>query len=164
MHLIAAYLTARLLCTPADTIIHIPDPGEVGMYCLQYDTFRLEVQTETSMTVMAEGPHCDLRNWKHGYSQMFDITYMVQPNGSLEMPDLPKAALDVFPAVSQKEMQDAVRQYCDDFWPPGIEKSKTPHTYPFGVSPSRYIFKLSGTLKNGQQQTIIFLMKVDMGC
>ena len=60
-------------------------------------------------------------------------------------------------------MQDAVRQYCDDFWPPGIEKQDTSYL-PFGVSPSRYIFKLSGTLKNGQQQTIIFLMQVDMGC
>ena len=102
------------------------------MYCLQYDTFRLEVQTETSMTVMAEGPHCDLRNWKHGYSQLFDITYMVQPNGSLEMPDLPKAALDVFPAVSQKRCRTLSDNTAMISGRQEL-KNKTPHTYPFGV-------------------------------
>lgn len=147
-----------------DTIMVVPGTGEIGMYTLEFSNFRLMVQIETSMTVMEEGPHCDLRNWKHGYSALYNITDSVGSDGMFSLPAFGKKERQLFPKVTAAEMYAAVKKHCDESWAEHMKASTTPLDYPCNVDISRYIFILEGTLHSGPAKRMLFLMEEAMGC
>jgi hypothetical protein len=66
--------------------------------------FKIEQQSESTFSIPLEGPHVDLINWKHGYSEpqelMQDGLYKFN---FAKYPDAP------FPAYTRKDLDDAVR-------------------------------------------------------
>jgi hypothetical protein len=147
-----------------DTLMRVNDTGEISMYISRFSSYQLTVQIETSVTVMAEGPHCDLKNWKHGYSRMHDISDSVADDSSFELPIFSLREQQIFPKISAQELQDAVRKHCGDVWYEHMKKVESPHTYPCTVAISRYVIKLEGVLHSGEHRIFIFYIDEAMGC
>ncbi|WP_339657531.1 SH3 domain-containing protein [uncultured Maribacter sp.] len=118
---------------------------------------------ENSITIMNEGPHCDLTEWKHYYSDWkkldFDLTSNTFVSDSYERKDWEK-----FIEIDINEFKKAVEEECGGYWTELIKDIKTVNEYPSGVSISRIFFKILFTDENGSviEKTIEF--EIPMGC
>jgi hypothetical protein len=118
---------------------------------------------ENSVTIMNEGPHCDLKEWKHFYSDWkklnFDFTENIFVSDSYEYKDSEK-----FIAIDINELKKAVEKECGGYWPEHIKDIKNVNEYPSGVSMSRIFLKILLTDENDSviEKTIEF--EIPMGC
>jgi len=118
---------------------------------------------ENSVTIMNEGPHCDLIEWKHYYSEWKKIDYNTKENtfvsDSYERQDWEK-----FIEVDIDELKKAVEKHCGNYWAEHIQNVKNVNEYPSGVSMSRIFFKILLTDENDSvtEKTISF--EIPMGC
>jgi uncharacterized protein YgiM (DUF1202 family) len=118
---------------------------------------------ENSVTIMNEGPHCDLTEWKHYYSDWkklnFDFTENTFVSDSYEYEDSEK-----FIEIDINELKKAVEQKCGGYWPEHIKDIKKVNEYPSGVSMSRIFLKILLTDENNSviEKTVEF--KIPMGC
>lgn len=101
--------------------------------------FSIQQRYETSITVMREGPHCDLTDWKHYDSQWTDLKrtgdVIRTKNYSLEQ-------REKFPAINMADAVEEVRKQCGDDWADYSSEAKSPTEYPFGVGLSAFYFKI----------------------
>ncbi len=117
---------------------------------------------ETSITVMNEGPHLDLIDWKHHHSDWLplDIQDNQAKSSIIEAPDWGK-----FPFVMPHEIVEAVRSVTDEErWIKLAEKCQSPNHYPCAVGISRLYFKLILWDKNQQAITKYVVLEIPMGC
>lgn len=127
--------------------------------------FRIEQQYETSLTVMREGPHLDLTDWKHFISEWSDLK--TGPNNSFLTSDV---SGEEFPSVTNQEIVDAVVAELknlsveDDSWVNLARQCQTPTTYPCGVSVSKIRLRLS--VQQGRKWLPIHVIELipPMGC
>jgi hypothetical protein len=132
--------------------------------------FKIEQQYETSITIMNEGPHIDLVDWKHHVSEWQalkatkDLTFISTEVSSIE-----------FPQVTKKQIVDALKEASKGWpreegndpvsgWIRLANKCETPNTYPCGVGVSKIRLRIS-VLKDGNWipvQTIELIPP--MGC
>ena len=124
--------------------------------------FMIEQQVETSLTVMAEGPHLDLRDWKHYYSPwrrlepVGENRFRINPVGEAESAK--------FPSVSPAEIRAAVRRAGGVGWARMVRNVKGPNDYPSGVSVSKIRLRVS--VREGGRWRVINTLDflVPMGC
>jgi len=122
--------------------------------------YKVFLQTETSLTVMDEGPHIDLINWKHGKSEFVELK--IKDNEFLFV-DLSK---DVdFPKFTNMELVKAVTKEAGKRWGKLAKKCKTGNTDPCAIGPSKFIFKIQ---KEEAKDKFIDLGQIEfvppMGC
>lgn len=124
---------------------------------------RMEQRYETSATIMNEGPHCDLTEWKHFNSAWKSL----KQNGkgqflSIEYTD---AEHTVFPEVSMDELKRKVKEQCGEEWFKLLVKVKSPTEYPCAIGISRYFLRITGIRKeSGKKVTKLIVFKTPMGC
>lgn len=118
---------------------------------------------ETSLTLMDEGPHVDLTDWKHYISEWEELP--------LEDLQFSSAVYDErhyqqFPQVTPQEILQAVDQRVksNERWTSLARKCQDPLSYPCGVSISRYFLKIR--FRDAQAHTFdkIVVFEVPMGC
>lgn len=94
---------------------------------------------ENSITIMNEGPHCDLTEWKHFDSNWKEVPFIDSQNAfrtlSYSGEDWTK-----FISIDPKELQAVVRAHCGEFWAERAKTVKHATDYPSGVSISRIFF------------------------
>lgn len=118
---------------------------------------------ETSVTIMDEGPHCDLVNWRHHTSD-WERLGEVKPNTFRTMV-YPGDELSKFPTVTIREVQDAARKQCGDGWADLIKGSKSVYDYPCDVGVSKYFLKVKGVDKTtGTRVEKKIVILIPMGC
>lgn len=123
----------------------------------------IEQRYETSVTIMNEGPHCDLTDWKHFYSEW----KLLKSNnaGQFTCDKYSEKEYEIFPKISIDDLKNKVKEQCGDEWFKLVEKVKTPTEYPSGVSISRYYLRVTGQRKdNGQTVTKLIVIETPMGC
>lgn len=122
---------------------------------------KVEMRYETSMTIMDEGPHCDLVDWKHFTSDWSELP----SDGSDTYKALSYSTKDKerFPEVYATEIAEAVKQSCPG-WEEHAQSIKSPNDYPGSVGVSKYFLKISGIAKSGKLITRILILNVPMGC
>lgn len=127
-----------------------------------YD-FNIEQRYETSVTLMAEGPHCDLTDWEHFVSEWQTVSknhleeYFLYSYNEKER--------QLFPNVSKDALIKAAKKHCGDEWSEQIKTISTPNDYPCGVSISRYFLKISGKrMDNGKAIQKLIIIVSPMGC
>lgn len=127
-----------------------------------YD-FNIEQRYETSVTLMAEGPHCDLTDWLHYVSEWQPVSknhleeYFLYTYKDNER--------QLFPSVSKDALTKAAKKHCGDEWSEQIKALSTPNDYPSGVSISRYFLKISGKrMDNGKSVQKLIIVVSPMGC
>lgn len=131
--------------------------------------FRVTQQFETSLSLMDEGPHMDLRDWRHHVSSWQEL-----PSADGLTFHAIEIASEAFPAVTREEIVTAVREeslrWVGKGHDPGARwttlagRCTSPTTYPCGVSVSKVRLRVQvaedGDLRTLQEIEII----VPMGC
>ncbi len=90
--------------------------------------FRVSVQFETSSTIMDEGPHIDLIEWKHCTTNWVNLK-STKPNEFT----LPKAMLidkECFPTVSNDEVKSKIHEIAGKRWSSLLKGDIDVHKYP----------------------------------
>lgn len=123
----------------------------------------VEQRYETSVTIMNEGPHCDLTEWKHFYSEWKRLK--ANNSGQFLYDKYSEKEYEKFPKISIDELKQKVKEECGYEWFKLVEKVKTPTEYPSGVSISRYYLRVTGQRKdNGKTVTKLIVIEMPMGC
>lgn len=118
---------------------------------------------ETSITVMNEGPHCDLINWKHYNSEWKQLER--NETGDFVCEKYTRADAEKFPAITVEELKEAVKTHCNEGWLELINNINAPTEYPSGVGISRYFLKVTGVRKQDNQLVEkIIILENPMGC
>jgi hypothetical protein len=127
------------------------------------EEIKIEQRYETSVTIMNEGAHCDLLDWKHYDSNWKSL----QMNKSGQFVCVKYTAKDYenFPKVSEFELKQQVLDHCGEEWFEQVKKIKKQTDYPVGVGVSRYFLRITGKRKdNGKTVQKIIVVVVPMGC
>jgi hypothetical protein len=124
---------------------------------------RIEQRYETSATIMNEGPHCDLTDWKHFNSAWKSLKQ--NANGQFLSTEYTEEEHTVFPRVSMDELKQKVKEQCGEEWFKLLVKAKSPTEYPCTIGISRYFLRIIGIRKdNGEKITKLIVLKTPMGC
>ncbi len=127
-----------------------------------YD-FTIEQRYETSITLSNEGPHCDLIDWKHFYSNWKTI----KPNrqGVFLLEEYSEKDRNKFPSISISELKQQVKQHCGLEWEALMGEVKSPLEYPCGIEISRYYLRITAKRKdNSNVVRKIIVFEDPMGC
>ena len=137
-----------------EVVLH-PRPGPPA-------EFMVEQRIETSLTVMAEGPHLDLRGWKHYYSPWRRLASAGK--NRFRINPVSEAESAMFPEVSPAEIRAAVHRAGGASWARMVRNVKGPHDYPSAVSVSKISLRVS--VKEGGRWRVINTLDflVPMGC
>ncbi len=126
--------------------------------------YRIFERYRTSMTVMGEGPHLDLIDWRHFDSEWIELDQL----GQRKFRTLAYEQMDTskFPRVTNDELVSAVRKRAAD-WPAVVELAKTcrnPNDEPCSVSDSSLYFRIEKRV--GDRWTTMGMVEVyiPMGC
>ncbi len=131
---------------------------------LSQGEYRVLLQTHTSVTVMDEGPHIDLIDWKHGESS---FSKLQKKDEAFKFVDNSKEAS--FPVVSTQEIVLALTKEVDQHklnkrWIDVAKNCRDAYSYPCAVAPSLYLFHIEKRV-NGQWELVGKLrVIVPMGC
>jgi hypothetical protein len=131
--------------------------------------FRIEQQYETSVTIMNEGPHMDLVNWKHHVSD-WEILEEINENIFLSK----DVSSNEFPDVTTDEIVEATKQQItvwakdgygsNQKWIELAKKCKNSFEYPCGVGVSKVRLKISVKDGDSWKEINIINLIVPMGC
>ncbi|HAU53356.1 hypothetical protein I6I97_20655 [Sphingobacterium multivorum] len=129
----------------------------------QVRDLKVEQRYETSVTIMNEGPHCDLTEWKHFNSDWKPLKQ--NGNGLFLSEEYTDQDHRTFPSVSMDELKQKVKEQCGEEWFKLLAKVKSPSEYPSAVGISRYFLRIACRLKdNGKKVTKLIIIKTPMGC
>lgn len=128
----------------------------------KFDKVKIYQRHENSITIMDEGPHCDLINWKHYYS---DWKLLKSDDDIFITDSYSESDGAKFIPISTKELIEAVKIHCGKKWSEYVKNVETLYDYPSGVGMSRIFFKIvleNTKTKEKQKKTISF--EIPMGC
>lgn len=129
----------------------------------QLTNLTIEQRYETSVTIMNEGPHCDLTNWQHFYSDWKRL--QANNYGQFICYKYSEKEQEKFPTIPIDDLKQKVKEQCGDDWFQIVEKVKTPNEYPCSIGISRYYLRVSGLRKdNGQTVSKLIIIEMPMGC
>jgi len=117
---------------------------------------------ETSITIMNEGPHCDMIEWKHYNSDWTEIEIL---NDTIETNSYSEEERNQFIDVDMSELIKAVEIHCGERWADHVKEVKSPNEYPLGIGMNRVYFKieyLNDTTGTVSSKIIVF--EIPMGC
>lgn len=136
-------------------------------YALRLDSSIQKIEIfqnyETSLTVMNEGPHMDLTDWKHYVS---DWEELVIADGGFQTAEYTDADFEVFLDVTTDEIVQAIKDLYPNAgdWVEIAERCQGPQGYPCGVSISRITVKLVLTYTSEITVERFIVFEVPMGC
>ena len=152
-----------------DTVILYAELGETieGQLIIisnnQLTNVTVEQRYETSLTIMNEGPHCDLVDWKHFTSDWKAL--QSNKTGQFICDKYSEKEYEKFPEIAIDDIKQAVKEHCGEDWLPLVENLKKPTEYPCSVNLSRYYLRITGKNKNnGQTVTKLIIIELPMGC
>lgn len=117
---------------------------------------------ETSITVMNEGPHCDLSNWKHYNSEWEKLAI---DNSVIQTIKYSEEEWEKFIEVDMNELVEEVRKNCGDEWAEHTSDAQSPTDYPCGVGVSVVYLMVQYTREGYSALTTKYLaFEVPMGC
>ena len=151
--------TARVYLDLGDT----PENKLFTLKHTEYKEVRIFQRHENSVSISQEGPHCDLFDWKHYYSDWQELEFDPVENrftsNSYNQNDWRK-----FIEVEIDELIEAVELTCGEEWSQLLGHISDVNEYPSGVSMSKIIIKLILTKKDESVQEKIIEFEIPMGC
>ncbi|MDO5979133.1 SH3 domain-containing protein [Flavivirga spongiicola] len=130
---------------------------------IDYKNIQLFQRHENSITIMDEGPHCDLTDWKHYYSSWKPLKSISKDN-QFKTNSYSEEAWNKFIKIDINEFKQAVKTHCGENWATLIKDVKTVNTYPSGVSISTIYLKVIFTKMNDEKIEKIIAFGIPMGC
>jgi len=131
--------------------------------------FKVEQRYETSLTLMNEGPHMDLLDWKHFISDWKEVE---SRNGLTFLSR--EVSSDEFPVVTKAEIIEAVRMESEKWSQKGFDEGerwidlarqcKGPTIYPCGVSVSKVALRIRVKEADSWKDIQTIELQIPMGC
>lgn len=117
---------------------------------------------ENSITIMDEGPHCDLINWKHYNSEWKEL----EIKDDTFLTDLySEKDRELFIPIDIKQLKNAVKQTCGENWENHIKNIQFPNDYPSAVGMSRIFLKIKLIKQDlGITKEKLISFEIPMGC
>ena len=151
-----------------DTSIQYMDLGStiqnrlVKIKFLREGQLEIYQRFENSITIMNEGPHCDLTEWQHYDSEWQPLVIKDDVFTTNEYSD---EDWQRFGEVDINDLRAQVRKQCGDEWADHIDTLKSPHEYPSGIGTSRIFlkFKFTNAIDEIPVERIISF-EIPMGC
>lgn len=129
----------------------------------ELQNIKIEQRYETSVTVMNEGPHCDLLDWKHYYSPWKPLQKTV--TGQFVALLYTDKERGLFPSIRIDELRTRVASQCGKEWLQQIKEISNPSQLPSAIGISRYFLRITGERKSDHMiVTKIITIEVPMGC
>lgn len=124
--------------------------------------FKVEHQFETTFQVSGEGPHIDLRDWKHYRSPWRELQSM--GDDAFLIPVISASESQRFPAVTRQEIYRAVLRASDENWAKKARRCKTLLSEPCNVAVGRISLRVK-VLEDGGWKVVNRLnFMIAMGC
>jgi hypothetical protein len=167
----------------SDSIIYPLEVGEspsiFSIRSASYRVIDVSQSFRTTMTVGAEGPHCELENWIH-YESPWTKLSLRDRSGSIRVRSFEPAdgSYERFPKHTGSELYAQVERHCGKEWADGLRRSdsiaKTKDSLNFeidrggfysGPGISDYTYRIIGVhLSTGDTVTKYIRLKFAMGC
>lgn len=128
-----------------------------------YNVIKILERFENSLTIMNEGPHCDLINWKHYTSEWFELKS--SNNKTFIALQMNPERTEKFVEINIDNLKKVIKDKCGDDWAELVKDVKTIREYPYGVSTSKIELKIilrNSILNKTIEKLIVF--EVPMGC
>lgn len=124
-------------------------------------SFEITQSYQNSMAISAEGPHCDLINWKH-----YDAPWKpLDKIGQHQYRSLGYSAdWNTFPEVTIDEAKKAVKEHCDADWYNVVKDATDVKDYPFYLATNQVTFRISVTPSNQPSYECVLIVYTPMGC
>ncbi|WP_299887138.1 SH3 domain-containing protein [uncultured Lacinutrix sp.] len=129
----------------------------------KYKKIEVFQRYENSITIMDEGPHCDLTEWKHFYSEWKKLPYDSNKNSFKTFKYSEKDWKNFIP-IKINELKSAVDKFCGQRWSDLLKNIKKVNEYPSGVSMSKIFLKIILTDKDNIITEKIIEFEIPMGC
>lgn len=127
------------------------------------DNIRVEQCMQTSVTIMNEGPHCDMTNWLHHTTEWHTISE--NDSGYYVLKNYNEKDCKKFPDVSVNQLKEAARKYCGDEWANTINSIQNINEYPCEVGMNKVIVRISGINKENGKEVVNYIALIfSMGC
>jgi hypothetical protein len=123
----------------------------------------VEQRYETSVSISEEGPHCDMLDWKHYYSEWKPLNQNAA--GQFIAENYTEKENQKFPEIPLNEFKEAVKQHCGEGGFELVKKNKSIKEGASIIGISNYFLRISGKRKdNGELVTKIIIIDSPMGC
>ncbi|RZN83632.1 MAG: SH3 domain-containing protein [Winogradskyella sp.] len=139
-----------------------PEGKSISIKSNKYKTVKILQRYENSITIMNEGPHCDLTEWKHFNSKWMPV-HKINSNKYRTL-SYSEKDWNKFVNVSMADVKKAVLEQCGEGWAELIKDSKSVKDYPIGVSTSRIFLKFILTDFDDNVSEKIVEFTIPMGC
>ena len=127
-----------------------------------YKRVKVYQQFENSISITNEGPHCDLTEWKHYYSDWKPIDE--NNDGTFKTLSYTKKDWSKFVSISMEELRQEIEDYCGPEWLKQINNTKSINDYPISVSMSRIFLKIMITDLDDNIFEKVIVFNIPMGC
>ena len=152
-----------------DTVIVFAELGEsienqlISITNNKLTNILVEQRYCTSVTLSNEGPHCDLTEWKHYYSDWKPLKNQGSDQFLCEKYSLKDR--ETFLEISIDDLKKEVKTLCGEDWFQLVKDIKSPTEYPSNVGISQYYIRITGQQQNnGPRVTKLIIIEHPMGC
>lgn len=129
---------------------------------VNYKSIKIFQKHENSITIMDEGPHCDLIDWKHYYSSWEPLS--LSKSNQFKTNIYSEQAWSKFIKVDINEFKQAVKTHCGEDWANLVKNVKSINESPSGISMSTIYLKIILTKMNDEKIEKIIVFNIPMGC
>lgn len=151
--------TLKLNCDLTGT----PENKTIKIIINKYKKIELYQRFQNSVTIMDEGPHCDLTEWKHYYSHWEKIPTTTKSN-KFKALEYSKIDRSQFVSFQIEALKKAAEEHCGERWSNLLTEAKNIIEYPLGVSTSKVFIKIVITDENNKISEKIIEFTIPMGC
>ena len=123
---------------------------------------RVSVQMESSLTLMDEGPHLDLIDWKHCTTEWIEAERI--SDSEFRIPVTEKVDQGCFHEISMAEIRNEVLKRGGTRWADLIKDDASITDYPMAVGLSAVALKVEELLEHGWKVVTIIRFSIPMGC
>jgi hypothetical protein len=141
-------------------------PEEKTIKIQHHQDFRtIEVfqKHQNSITIMGEGPHCDLLDYKH-YESSWKPLKTITNNKSFETLKYSQKDWNKFIEVDISDVITYVKDNCGESWSDMMVNTKSIYDYPAGISISKIFLRVVMTDVDGYKTEKIIIFDIPMGC
>ncbi|WP_282126297.1 hypothetical protein [Marinifilum flexuosum] len=155
--------------THGDTVKVYPEIGEIlggnsmRIITTKYSNIEIFQRFENSITIMNEGPHCDMLEWKHYTSDWKKVEKYEE--FSYTSNSISEEQMEKFIPVDLDEFKEAVKEHCGEGWAELVKDVTSVTEYPCGVGTSKIELRIR--LSNPVDDKIIekiIQFDIAMGC
>ncbi|WP_370390151.1 SH3 domain-containing protein [uncultured Winogradskyella sp.] len=140
--------------SPEGKIITINNKG--------YKHISIFQQFENSVTIMNEGPHCDLTEWKHYYSSWEPLQAISKTK--FKTLQYSSAQRRQFMDIDINQLKTEVENKCGKDWRNYVNDITTVNDFPADIGISRIFLKVLLTNENDEVTEKIIEFQIPMGC